>query len=133
MFVYELSGCGFESRCCHPLLTLDIAAVLSKEFLDIQAHIECRFTLKRVCDMIITYSQWLFCQIFSMAAFSGFHYIWLKKIFRSKVCIILLFSFLMYICYLHLLHGPQQGDCNKKKKKIQTTVGTTRKKFAPFL
>ena len=29
----------------------------SKEFLDIQATIECRFTLKRVRDMIIVYSQ----------------------------------------------------------------------------
>ena len=31
--------------------------VSSKEFLDIQANIECRFTLKRVHDMIRTYSQ----------------------------------------------------------------------------
>ena len=29
----------------------------SKEFLDIQATIECGFTLKRVRDMIKTYSQ----------------------------------------------------------------------------
>ena len=33
-------------RCC------DIVPVLSKEFLDVQATLECRFTLKRVCDMI---------------------------------------------------------------------------------
>ena len=31
--------------------------VLSKYFLDIQATIECRFTLKHVCDMTKTYSQ----------------------------------------------------------------------------
>ena len=31
--------------------------VSSKEFLDIQANIECRFTLKRVRDMIRTYSH----------------------------------------------------------------------------
>ena len=31
--------------------------VSSKEFLDIQATIECGFTLKRVCDMIKTYIQ----------------------------------------------------------------------------
>ena len=30
--------------------------VSSKEFLEIQATIECRITLKRVRDMIITYS-----------------------------------------------------------------------------
>ena len=31
-----------------------------KEFLDIQATIECGFTLKRVRDIIRTYSQWSF-------------------------------------------------------------------------
>ena len=36
--------------------TSDIAPVSSKEFLDIQATIECKFTLKRVHNMIITYS-----------------------------------------------------------------------------
>ena len=42
-----------------PLLSLktsDITPVLSKEFLDLQATTEHRFTLKRVRDMIITYS-----------------------------------------------------------------------------
>ena len=37
--------------------TSDFAPVSSKEFLDIQATIECGFTLKRVRDMIRTYSQ----------------------------------------------------------------------------
>ena len=37
--------------------TSDIAALLRKELLDIQANIECEFTLKRVCDMTKTYSQ----------------------------------------------------------------------------
>ena len=36
---------------------LDIAPVSNKEFLDIQATIECRLTLKCVRDMIRTYSQ----------------------------------------------------------------------------
>ena len=35
----------------------DFAPSSSKEFLDIQATIECGFTLKRVRDMIKTYSQ----------------------------------------------------------------------------
>ena len=35
----------------------DFAPVLRKEFLDIQATIERRFTLKRIRDMIRTYSQ----------------------------------------------------------------------------
>ena len=36
--------------------------VSSKEFLDIQATIECGFTLKRICDMVRTYSHF-FCII----------------------------------------------------------------------
>ena len=36
--------------------TSDFAPVSSKEFLDIQATIECGFTLKRVRDIIKTYS-----------------------------------------------------------------------------
>ena len=55
VFLYELSGCKLESRCCH--LNSNIGLVSSKEFLDIQATIECRFTQKRVRNMIITYSQ----------------------------------------------------------------------------
>ena len=37
--------------------------VSSKEFLDIQANIECGFTLKCVRDMITTYREiiWMFC------------------------------------------------------------------------
>ena len=35
----------------------DMAPALSKEFLDIQATIECGFTQKRVRDMTKTYSQ----------------------------------------------------------------------------
>ena len=36
--------------------TSDIGPVLSKGCLDIQASLECRFTLNRVRDMIRTYS-----------------------------------------------------------------------------
>ena len=38
-------------------LRSDFASVSSKEFPDIQATVECRFTLKQVHDMIITHSQ----------------------------------------------------------------------------
>ena len=37
-------------------LSSDFEPALSKEFLDIQATIECGFALKRVRDMIRTYS-----------------------------------------------------------------------------
>ena len=41
-----------------------LAPVTSKEFLDIQATIECGFTLKCVRDMIRTYSQVIATTIF---------------------------------------------------------------------
>ena len=55
MFDYELSGCGFESVAATE--TTDIVPVSSKEFLDIQTTLDCGFNLKRVRDMIITFSQ----------------------------------------------------------------------------
>ena len=55
VFVYEPRSCVFESSCSH--LTSYFAPVASKDFLDIQATIECGFTLKRVRDIIRTYSQ----------------------------------------------------------------------------
>ena len=55
VFVYELSGCRFESRWSH--LNFRFRACLERGALDIQATIECEFTLKRVRDMIRTYSQ----------------------------------------------------------------------------
>ena len=42
--------------------TSDFVPVSSKEFLDIQATIECEFTLERVRDMIRAYSI-IFCFI----------------------------------------------------------------------
>ena len=56
VFVYKLWGCGFQSSCCH-LKFKFFSPVLIKEFLDIEATIECGFTLKRVLDMIRKYSQ----------------------------------------------------------------------------
>ena len=53
MFVYELTDHAFESSCYH----LNLALVSSKEFLNFQVTTDCRFTLKRVRDMIIKYSQ----------------------------------------------------------------------------
>ena len=55
LFVYEPSGCGFES--CYSHLNFRYMPVSSKEFLDIQATIECGFTLKHVREMIRTYSE----------------------------------------------------------------------------
>ena len=56
MFVSELSGCGF-SGCSH--LNFRCAPDSSNEFLDIQENMKCGFTLKRVLDMIRSYSQLL--------------------------------------------------------------------------
>ena len=46
----------FESSCSHLNFRISRHAS-SKEFLDIQATIECGFTLNRVRDMIRTYNQ----------------------------------------------------------------------------
>ena len=66
MFVNKLSGCEFESLCCH--LNFKYWPVSSNEFLDILLTIECRFTLKHVRDMIIKYSQnnLMFCVFFAL-------------------------------------------------------------------
>ena len=55
MFVYKLSGCVFESHCSH--LNFRFCTCFEIEFLDIEVTIEHGFTLRCVCDMIITYSQ----------------------------------------------------------------------------
>ena len=57
VFVYELSGCGFESSCCH--WNFRYCACFERGFPWHSGNyrIECRFTLKCVHDMIITSSQ----------------------------------------------------------------------------
>ena len=55
VLVYELNGCGFETRCSH--LNFRFRACFEQGVPWIQATIECGFTLKRVRDMIRTYSQ----------------------------------------------------------------------------
>ena len=56
VFAYELSGFGFES----PLLSLKLQIcrlLRARSSLTFNQTVECRFTLKLVRDMIITYSQ----------------------------------------------------------------------------
>ena len=53
--------------------TSDIASVLSKEFLDIQATRECRFTLKLVSNMTRTQSPRHPCYI--LITFTCIHFI----------------------------------------------------------
>ena len=58
----------------------DFAPASSKEFLDIQATIECGFTLKRVRDMTRTYSQeGLFRRIYFRDIYPGVSGKWYKK------------------------------------------------------
>ena len=54
VFVYELSGCRFDSRCCH--LNFRYRVCFEQELLGIQATMECKFTMKSVRDMMVTYS-----------------------------------------------------------------------------
>ena len=52
---YIPSGCGFESHCSH--VSFRFAPVLSNAFLEIQATIECEFTLNCVWDLVRIYNQ----------------------------------------------------------------------------
>ena len=65
----------------------DFTPASSKEFLDIQATIECGFTLKRVCDRIRTYSYILHYFIFSKIIW--FKYNWKKLSFYLYFLIML--------------------------------------------
>ena len=64
MFVYELSGCGFETSCSH--LNFRCRACFEQGVVDIQANIDCGFTLKCVRDMITTYSLTFIVQLLSV-------------------------------------------------------------------
>ena len=56
MFVYELSGSRFESRCSHlNFRSSDIAPALSKEFLEIQENY--RVWIHSVHGIIVTYGE----------------------------------------------------------------------------
>ena len=62
--------------------TSDFAPVLSKEFLDIQATIECGFILKHVRDTIRTYNL---CLYFLLIKHSGFeNFLFFKKSITIK-------------------------------------------------
>ena len=61
-------------------------SVLSKEFIDIQAIIKCRFALKCICDMIITCSPPVFlCKIHTFLL----HYV-LKHFLEPLLCLVIL-------------------------------------------
>ena len=49
--------CSFKNYVIVDSNPVAVTLVSSKEFPDIQVSTECRFTLKRARDMIITYSQ----------------------------------------------------------------------------
>ena len=49
--------------------TSDVASALSKEFVDIQVTVKCRFTLKCVRDKIRIYSQTQNADRYSLAQF----------------------------------------------------------------
>ena len=55
VFVYQLNV--FGSSPVEVTLTSDMAPLLRKKYLDIQATIECGFTMKRLRNMKRTYSQ----------------------------------------------------------------------------
>ena len=55
MFVYEQSGCRFESCCSHLIFSYRVCSEQGVPWHS--GNCKCRFTLKRVCDMIKAHSQ----------------------------------------------------------------------------
>ena len=78
-----------EIRTHNHLVRKRTLSHLAKLFLDVQATIECRFTLKRVRDMIITYS---YCELSRKYCFSPFVPIPSYNIFIGQRTGIRLFS-----------------------------------------
>ena len=119
MFVYELSGCGFESGCSH-LKTSDFVPASSKKFLDIQATKECGFTLKHVRDMIRTYSH----KPFFWQHESGQKKVVLfPKIGRVKVFLSLTHPRSQMCVRIYLFKLKKQQTNNKKQGKLLSPGG----------
>ena len=89
--------------------------VSSKEFLDTQANIECRFTLKRVRDMIRTYSQ--LCYFLKLTSL-------LLMIFHVNTCLECLqelscFNFTWLIGKLLCVRWNLPSETGSNEKKIK--------------
>ena len=68
----------------------------SKEFLDIQATIECGFNLKCICDMIRTYSHVCRLKLWNLFKNRVWHKSYLKTLQNLWGCV---------LCRRHLAHG----------------------------
>ena len=81
MFVYELSGCGCESRCSH--INFRYRACFERSVLwhasNYRVWIHSGFTLKRMLDMIRTYSQ---LSLLWLLVFSNIPFWWKNQIFE---------------------------------------------------
>ena len=66
VFVYELSGCGIDSRCSYLNFKYRACFEQGNPWL-------YRFTFNRVCDMIITHSSKLYCWFTLYTIYSRIH------------------------------------------------------------
>ena len=57
VFIYKPSGCGFKSCCCHLNFRYGTCFVRARSSLTFRQTIECRFTMKLIHNMTITYSH----------------------------------------------------------------------------
>ena len=78
--------CSFKNYVIVGSNPVAVTLVSSKEFPDIQVSTECRFTLKRARDMIITYSQ-LKKQLIKKSQYRNINAI---KILQTKLWILLM-------------------------------------------
>ena len=110
MFVYEVNGWGFESRCCH--LNLRYAAYIEQE---VPWYSGKRWSVDSLwnlyVDIIITYSQDLFTQLRPSGIIwdkISLHFIRIRFLNVGTVCI---FLSLLFVAVVSFYFGIKQLQC----------------------
>ena len=107
MFVYELSGCGFESRCSQFNFRYCVC---------FEATIACRFDLKRVPDMIIIYSHFFYRLCYYQANKRLFH----RSFWSIKTnCKIIVFQVKLPVLFLYL---QKYWGIWRNRKRLENNV-----------
>ena len=110
MFVYEVNGWGFESRCCH--LNFRYAAYIEQE---VPWYSRKRWSVDSLwnlyVDIIITYSQDLFTQLRPSCIIwdkISLHFIRIRFLNVGTVCI---FLSLLVVAVVSFYFGKKQLQC----------------------
>ena len=100
----------------------DFAPASSKEFLDIQATIECGFTLKRVRDMARTYSQYNSMRFLGFTEISKFPKILILKSFCNSWGNLYILCLLLMITLLFTCGERKHWSNIKRSQNIMTMI-----------